>query len=592
MNQAIVMEEFDLGSVVNQLKLGENILALHALNMQHSSDFLMRFELIGKQGTEGAWALSSSAQLYSDPLELDQTSTLRARTLENGEWSAQSFRKFSFGNPVNDLRITELMFHPEISETEYIELQNTGTEDLDLRGLYFDQGISFTFGSEMLAAGERILLVENQIFFESTYGTGLPVAGVYTGALSNGGETITLRDSAGSLIQSFSFNDGWYDRTDGDGYSLTLRAPFSADPALWAEKDSWKPSARWSGSPGVADPADVPNPGAVVINEVLAHSDTFPNDWIELYNTSNSDVNLGGWYLSDDLNARTKYRIEDPTILPAGGFLVFTQDENFGLAATDPGKQRAFALSENGDLVILSAKLDSSGHHQGYFEQEDFGASDPEVPMGRYLKASTGTFNFVAMSTETPGSANASPKVGPVVISEIHYHPDWPSTNVYLNEDYEYIRLTNISDQPVTLYDAALSTPWKMDGAVDFVFPADTLPLAAGESLYLVKDLEAFQARFAGILADKIVGPFNGNLSNDGESLTLSKPGDMDPLNVQHFIRVDRVVYSDGRHPDAESDPWPTTADGEGNSLQRIHNDAYANDPANWTSDVPTVETP
>jgi hypothetical protein len=182
--------------------------------------------------------------------------------------------------------------------------------------------------------------------------------------------------------------------------------------------------------------------------------------------------------------------------------------------------------------------------------------------------------------------------VGPVVISEIYYHPDWPPTNAYLNEDYEYIRLTNISAQPVTLYDAALAAPWKIDGAVDFAFPADVPPLPAGESLYLVKNLAAFQARFAGVTADKLAGTFTGNLSNDSESLTLSKPGDLDSLNVQHFIRVDRVVYSDGRHPDAANDPWPTAADGAGNSLQRIENAAYGNDPANWTSGAPSAETP
>mgnify|MGYP000173894266 CR=1 FL=1 len=591
--EAILMEEFDLASVVNQLKVGENILALHALNTGFSSDFLMRFELVGQDGTDGAWVLSSSAQIYSGPLTLAETTTLKTRNLDNGEWSAMSSRRFLLGNPVADLRITELMFHPEIPDTEYIELQNTGSSDLDLGGVGFDNGVSFTFSSQILGAGERILVVENQAVFESTYGSGLPVAGEYIGALKNSGENIRLLDSSGQTIQSFTYNDGWYDTTDGQGYSLTLRVPVPVDLAAWEEKDAWKPSAHWAGSPGIADHADVPVPGTVVVNEVLAHSDSAPNDWIELYNNGSTAVDLSGWFLSDDPAARTKYEIADGTMLPAGGYIVFTQDDHFGLASTDPGKQDDFALSENGDFVVVTAKLDGSGHHLGYFEEEAFGASDQEISMGRHFKASTGTTNFVALSAKSSGSANAAPLVGPLVISEIYYHPDWPSDNSYLNEDYEYIRITNISAQSVTLYDAGASEAWKFHGAVDFVFPTDTPQvLAAGASLYIVKNIAAFQARYSPVPVSMIAGPFTGNLSNDGESLTLSKPGDIDALSVRQFIRVDRVVYSDGAHPGDGSDLWPTSADGEGHSLLRSNNNVYGNDPSNWTSGIPSVETP
>jgi hypothetical protein len=583
---AVEVQEFDLADLVDDLKLGDNILAIHALNSDaYSSDFLMSFELVGKQGITGRWQFSPSAQPYSGPLNHSQTTTLRARSLENEEWSALSSKLFTYGSPVNDLRITELMFNPEIPDTEYIELMNTGSTDLDLEGVNFSNGVSYTFSSQMLAAGERILLVEDLVAFEDTYGTGLSVDGEYTGALKNSGEKITLLDATGTIIQSFSYKDGWYDSTDGGGYSLTLRDPSLADPVLWSEKESWKPSAHWAGSPGIADHSDVPLPGTVVVNEVLAHSDSDPNDWIELHNNGSTPVDLSGWFLSDDLNARTKYRIADGTSLSAGGFIVFTQDGNFGWDSMDSGKLEDFALSENGDLVVITAKMDGE-HHLGYFEQEDFGASDREVSMGRHLK-STGTTNFVALSAKTSGSANALPKVGPIVISEIQYHPDWPTDNTYTNEDYEYIRLTNIDDESVTLYDSDASEPWKLHGAIDFLFPADTpIVLEVDQSLYVVKNIAAFHARYTDLPENTIVvGPFTGNLSNGGESLTLSKPGDIDTLSVQHFIRVDRVVYGD------DIELWPPEADGEGDSLQRINNTIYGNDPANWNSGTPSPKT-
>jgi hypothetical protein len=54
---------------------------------------------------------------------------------------------------------------------------------------------------------------------------------------------------------------------------------------------------------------------------------------------------------------------------------------------------------------------------------------------------------------------------------------------------------------------------------------------------------------------------------------------------------VDRVVYSDGSHPQdfAEGvDPWPVEADGQGSSLNRTARSDYGNDPANWHAALPS----
>jgi len=90
-----------------------------------------------------------------------------------------------------------------------------------------------------------------------------------------------------------------------------------------------------------------------------------------------------------------------------------------------------FALSENGETVFLSGGYEDT--LTGWRQSESFGASLPDVAFGRYQK-STGAFNFVAMSTNTPREANAYPAVGPVVISEIMYHP--PNYS-----DAEYVEL-------------------------------------------------------------------------------------------------------------------------------------------------------
>ena len=75
------------------------------------------------------------------------------------------------------------------------------------------------------------------------------------------------------------------------------------------------------------------------------------------------------------------------------------------------------------------------------------------------------------MSTNTPGAANSYPQVGPIVITEIMYNPDWPATGNYANDEYEYIELRNTSGAAVTLYDSNENLPWKFTDGIDYTFP-------------------------------------------------------------------------------------------------------------------------
>jgi hypothetical protein len=63
-------------------------------------------------------------------------------------------------------------------------------------------------------------------------------------------------------------------------------------------------------------------------------------------------------------------------------------------------------------------------------------------------------------------------------------------------------------------------------------------------------------------------------------------PGDVDGDSIRQYIRVDRVNYSDGIHPEGD-DPWPVEADGRGKSLHRRVADEYGNDVINWEAGDP-----
>ena len=595
--QAVVFEEIDVSKHAKSLRNGQNVLAICGLNSSSTSnDFLVSVELVAKEMSQGD--PSPQASEYINPMTLTHSIRIKTRAFD-GTWSALNEAAFAVGPVAENLRVTEMMYHPldvdpnapgEPNE-EYIELQNIGSQSINLNLVRFTNGVDFMFGDTSLAAGQRILVVEDIAAFEARYGAGLNVAGSYTGKLANNGERITLQDAAGEVIQSFRYKDGWRGVVDGDGYSLTIIDPANSDPNSWSEKEAWRASAYQGGSPGSDDSGILPNPGAVVINEVLAHSHNDASDWIELYNTTDGQIDIGGWFLSDSASNLKKYKIAAGTKIPAHGYKVFYQNFNFGAGAIDPGRLEAFALSENGETVYLSSAI--GGVLTGYRESESFGASETWVSFGRYYKQSTNNYNFVLMSEPTDGRANAYPKVGPIVISEIMYNPDWPANGWHTNDQYEYIELRNTSSIDQSLYRYDKSEPWKFTEGVKFVFPDSPgeVIVPAGGCIVIARNPEAFMWRYPSVPTELVYGPYEGGMGNDGERIELSLPGDIDRYAVRQYVRVDRVVYSDGSHPQDQPgnvDLWHMAPDGYGYSLHRISDSLYGNDPNNWQAAAPS----
>ncbi|MEM7390780.1 MAG: lamin tail domain-containing protein, partial [Verrucomicrobiota bacterium] len=497
----------------------------------------------------------------------------RGRSLPSNTASAQTSLIPSSQNLADDLRITELHYHPangvfDGDEIEFIEFKNTGAQPLDLSGVFFSEGLDFTFpDNTLLMPGDFFVLVRNPIAFTNRYPAVTP-DGVYAGGgLANGGEQLRIADSNGVDVLVFEYDNAWYSTTDGGGYSLVRTQPWS-DPDQAA---SWRPSTGLHGSPNADDPA--PAFGTIVINEVLAHTDPPFEDAIELYNAGTSMVNIADWRLSDDPDELDKFRIPGGTMLNPGDFAVF-YEADFG-SGPNP-----FFLSELGDEVILSSAV---GNNFGpYRTRVDFGASDQAVSFGR-IPRSDGDVDFCRLDATTfgedapatvaefrmgTGDSNSPPAVGPVVINEIMYHPP--------DGGDEFIELLNNTASLVPLFDLANpSNTWRLTNAVEFVFPPN-VSIPPGERILVVDiDPELFRTRYGLALSQAIYGPYSGRLANGGERLELHKPGAPEPDGGVPYILMDKVAYDD-------LPPWPEAADGTGPSLERVSANAYGNDPASW----------
>ena len=252
---AIEFERFDLSSHISRLHLGRNLLAIQGLNAgANSSDFLISVELAASQGGANiASGVAATAIRYAGPIRLDASAMVRARAQSGNTWSALNEAVYAVGPVAESLRISEIMYHPVDPNAEYIELLNIGSEPINLRLVSFTDGIDFTFGDVTLDPDAYALVVRDIAAFEACYGDESPVVGQYAGSLNNAGERIELQDAAGQTILAFRYKDGWYDLTDGEGYSLTVIDPLTADLATLDKKGAWRASGEPGGSPGYGD---------------------------------------------------------------------------------------------------------------------------------------------------------------------------------------------------------------------------------------------------------------------------------------------------------------------------------------------------
>lgn len=130
----------------------------------------------------------------------------------------------------------------------------------------------------------------------------------------------------------------------------------------------------------------------VKINELMASNTSTAKDeagqyedWIELYNLTDRDIDLGGYYLSDNPANLPKWKIPSGTKLPAKGFLTFWADEDGNQGPLHCN----FKLSASGEVAIL---LDSN---RVVLDSVAFGPQEADKGYAR-VPDGTGSFRIQA----------------------------------------------------------------------------------------------------------------------------------------------------------------------------------------------------
>lgn len=456
------------------------------------------------------------------------------------------------------LVVSELMYHPtnrtDGRNIEFIEIFNSNPWFEEMGGYRIDGAVEYTFPPNYTLPGRSYVVVAaNPTDVQAVYGLS-GVLGPWSGALENSEGTVRLHNALGALLfeMDYSGETPLPASADGAGHSLVLARPSfgEADPRAWTASD------LIGGTPGTNEVLGSNPYRAVMINEILAHTDPPDVDYVELYNYSVQPVNIGNCVLTDDPGTN-KYVIPTGTVIPANGFVAFNEIT------------LGFALSAEGETIYFKNPQNNRVLDALRFEPQENGVS--------YGRTPDGSPHFTRLQTPTFASANARARRPAVVISEIMYDP------VTANDFDEYIELHNPGTNAVNL------SRWRVRGGVRYNIPNGTT-LAPGGYLVIAANSTRLRSHYPHLNFANCLGDWDGALRNRGERIYLAMPDTIlstnalgqTVTNTMH-IPVDEVTWRDGGR-------WGRWAPGGGSSLELRDARADRRLAANWADSDETAK--
>ena len=230
----------------------------------------------------------------------------------------------SIGITDADVHITELMADNKSiladrsgAFRDWIELSNTGSEDVTLSGWYLSNDADDLFQWQLpdctIAAGQAIV-----VFFAGNVDGEIDGELFAPMKLSAAGGTLYLVDPIGEVREEIVFG-----ATD-ENRSLAI------DPQTGAQTAANYPTPGYPNTTeGYAAFSETQTPrGALAIWEVMTANDCYlPQsgeyfDWVELKNVSAEPVNLGAYSLTDDSKRPGRFALPDVTLAPGALYIV------------------------------------------------------------------------------------------------------------------------------------------------------------------------------------------------------------------------------------------------------------------------------
>jgi hypothetical protein len=496
------------------------------------------------------------------------------------------------------------------SDHEWVELYNMCDETVELVGWNISDNKKAKLIPSVNISPHGFTIIAASANFSDDFpefnGSVVFINGSIGNGLNNDGDSITLNDSAGTVIDEISYGkDG--ELTDvAEGHSLerqpaggsfidnSVPTPGSGLPAptptpvptpTLSPTPTAVSSPTPSASPSPTPTGTVANRGDILVNEVQYNPPQSGTDaayeWVELYNTCNETVKLAGW----DIRDNGGYDLIPLLNISPHGFVIIAASENFSANFLNYLGEIGYiadgvignGLGNNGDRLIIKDSLGTVIDEFSYGDDESItSAPHKKVAEGHSMERRPAGGEFIDNAEPTPGrglpyatpiptanpTSTPTPSVSPtpvnmsqgtvanrsaILINEVQSNPLQSGSD----SSYEWIELFNPGTEAVELIGWGISDNYEMDEIPSLNVSANGFVLVAASENFSVNS-----PNYNGTIAFIADGRIGNGLGNAGDRLILKDSAG---------TIIDEMSY--GEDDSITSQPYPSVVDGH--SLER-----------------------
>lgn len=414
---------------------------------------------INRAGAESFYLIAKSGAIVDSvttlPMDIDQ-----AMVLQEGQWqvtygatpgnaAGQSGIENIYNAAVSPVRISEFSaadtgYLPQYGVLcDWVELWNTSEEAVDISGF----ALSDNVGNDKYIFPEGTVIGAESYLVVSCTDRVAASAVAPFGLSRENEETVVLKNASGLIVE------------------IVHSKPMESGAMALNEDNSWAETKELS--PGYENTVQGHQTflkaigaidGSVLISEVMTSDQLvlpdgfggFP-DWVELYNTTDREIDLSGWCLSDDPAEPQKWMIPVLVLQPGERKTIFCS----GRGVTVGDEVHAdFSLSAGGESLTLSSWIGNvvdsisfpaaEAHTAFRFDAEGVAATDQPTP--GYPNDEAGYEAF----------CDGAVAKGPLAIWEVMTSNDKYLPQL-LGRCYDWVELRNISDSTLDLSGFSIS---------------------------------------------------------------------------------------------------------------------------------------